>query len=261
MGVDFIDYILADRHVIPKDQTRFYSEKIAYLPDSYQCNDSKRAIAEMASTRADVGLPEHGFVFCCFNNNFKIAPAMFGLWMDLLREIDGSVLWLLENDAVAARGLRTEAQSRGIAPERLVFAARAKPPEHLARHRLADLFLDTLPYGAHTTASDALYAGLPVLTCEGTSFAGRVGTSLVHAAGMPELAVPSLDAYRDMALRLVRDPEALTALKAKLARNRDTCPLFDTIRITRHLESAYEAMLERTRRGMKPETFHVEARP
>jgi predicted O-linked N-acetylglucosamine transferase (SPINDLY family) len=261
MGVDFMDYILADRHVIPAADTRFYSEKIAYLPDSYQCNDSKREIAATVPARAEAGLPEGAFVFCCFNNNFKIAPAMFDVWMGLLRDIDGSVLWLLENDAAAAHGLRAEAQARGIAAERLVFAPRAKPPEHLARHRLADLFLDTLPYGAHTTASDALYAGLPVLTCTGTSFAGRVGTSLVHAAGVPELAMPSLDAYRDMALKLAREPETLAALKAKLARHRDVCALFDTARITRHLESAYETMLERARRGQRPETFHVEARP
>ncbi len=259
MGVDFIDYILADRFVIPDAHAPFYSEKIAYLPDSYQCNDTKREIAETAPTRAAAGLPDSGFVFCCFNNNFKIAPEMFDLWMDLLRETAGSALWLLENDAAAARGLRSEAGLRGVAPERLVFAPRMKPPEHLARHRLADLFLDTLPYGAHTTASDALYAGLPVLTCTGGSFAGRVGTSLVHAAGVPELAVPSRDAYRETALRLARDPAALNALKDRLDRNRATSALFDTARITRSLESAYRTMLGRVRHGLPPQSFAVEA--
>ena len=259
MGTEAMDYILADRFVIPQGQARYYSEKVVALPDSYQCNDSKRPIADATPTRAEMGLPDRGFVFCCFNNNFKIAPFMFSLWMDLLREVDGSVLWLLENDAVAAGGLRREAQARGIAPERLVFAQRMKPAQHLARHRLADLFLDTLPYGAHTTGSDALYAGLPVLTCTGEAFAGRVGTSLVNAAGMPELAVDSLDAYRAAALKLARDPEALKALKAKLARNRDSCALFDTVRITRSLEAAYRTMHARAQQGLAPESFVVGA--
>ncbi|MSP94585.1 MAG: hypothetical protein EXR00_04895 [Alphaproteobacteria bacterium] len=253
-----MDYILADRFVIPEAQAQYYAESIATLPDSYQCNDSKRRIADIAPTRGEAGLPEQGFVFCCFNNNFKIAPEMFSLWMDLLREVEGSALWLLENDASAARALKREAEARGIAAERLVFAARMKTPEHLARHKLADLFLDTLPYGAHTTASDALYAGLPVLTCTGETFAGRVGTSLVNAAGVPELAVPSRDAYRALALKLAREPGTLRALKTRLAQTRETCALFDTARITRSLESAYVTMIERARRGLPPESFAVE---
>jgi predicted O-linked N-acetylglucosamine transferase (SPINDLY family) len=261
MGGDFIDYIIADKIVLPDEQRAYYTENIAYLPDTYQCNDSKRRIADTTPKRTDAGLPEQGFVFCCFNNNYKIMPEMFDIWMRLLCAIEGSVLWLLEDNPAAARGLRREAEARGLAPERLVFAPRMPSAEHLARHRLADLFLDTLPYGAHTTASDALWAGLPVLTCKGTTFAGRVASSLLSAAGMPETSVNSLADYEAEALRLARDKPALAALKAKLARTRDTCPLFDTARFTRNLEAAFQTMVERQNRGERPTTFAVEVTP
>jgi predicted O-linked N-acetylglucosamine transferase (SPINDLY family) len=229
-----------------------------YLPDTYQCNDSKRHIADSVLTRADVGLPTQGFVFCSFNNNYKIRRETFEIWMRLLDRTEGSVLWLLESNPSAVRNLRLEAQRRGIAAERLVFAPNVEYFNHLARHRLADLFLDSLPTCAHTTASDALWAGLPVLTCLGESFAGRVAASLLSAIGLPELVARSLEEYEAKALDLASDPSALAAVKAKLARNRDTHPLFDTVRVTRHLESAYTRMIEIYRKQRVPESFSVD---
>lgn len=258
MGAAYIDYIVADRIVIPDEHRVYYVEKIVTLPNTYQCNDRQRHIAELVPRRAELGLPEQGFVFCCFNNSSKILPHMFALWMRLLNEVETSVLWLLESSPAAVRNLKREAEARGIAAERLVFASHAEPPEHLARHRAADLFLDTIPYGAHTTASDALWAGLPVLTCKGTTFAGRVAASLLRAVGLPELVTPSLGEYEALALHLARDPGAIFALKAKLARNRDVFPLFDTVRFTRNLEAAFTTMCERQRRGQPPENFAVE---
>jgi predicted O-linked N-acetylglucosamine transferase (SPINDLY family) len=196
-------------------------------------------------------------VFCCFNNNYKIAPGVFALWMRLLRAVPGSVLWLLEDNPVAARNLRHEAQRRGVAPERLVFAPRLELPLHLARHRLADLFLDTLPYNAHTTASDALWAGLPLVTCAGRTFASRVAGSLLRAVGLPELVTASLGAYEDLAMALATDPGRLTALRDRLARDRATAPLFDIDRFRRHIESAYATMLDLHRRGEEPASFAV----
>ena len=257
MGVPYFDYIIADPTVIPDEHRAFYSEKIAALPDTYQCNDSKRRIAEHTPTREDVGLPRHGFVFCCFNDPSKIAPEFFGVWMQLLQQVEGSVLWLLENNTDATSNLKSEARNRGIDPARLVFAPHLKLADHLARHRLADLFLDTLPYGAHTTASDSLWAGLPVLTCLGGTFPGRVAASLLQAVGMPELIAPSLEGYEVFALRCARDSEFLSGLKAKLARNRKTEALFDTARFTRNLEAAFITMCERQRRGEMPADFRV----
>ncbi|MFZ0693018.1 MAG: tetratricopeptide repeat protein [Alphaproteobacteria bacterium] len=259
IGSDYMDYIIADRWVIPADHQRHYVEKIAYLPDSYQVNDSKRRISEHTPSRADSGLPESGFVFCSFNNTYKITPALFDLWMRLLRQVESSVLWLLAGTRAAPANLRRAAAKRGIDPGRLVFAPRMKLDDHLARHRLGDLFLDTLPYNAHTTASDALWAGLPVITCIGSTFAGRVAASLLDAARLPELITRSLDDYEALALMLARDRNALAATKAKLAANRDTCPLFDTDRFRRHIESAYLTMWERYQRGEAPVGFSVPA--
>jgi len=259
MGAPYVDYIVADRIVIPDEHRAFYAEKIVTLPDAYQCNDPHRAIADTTPSRAELDLPERAFVFCCFNNSNKLTPEIFALWMRLLHQVDGSVLWLLEDNQAATRNLRREAAARGVASDRLVFAPRVKPAEHLARHRAADLFLDTLPYGAHTTASDALWTGLPVLTCQGSTFAGRVGASLLHAAGLPELITDSLDAYEGLALKLARDRDALRGLKEELARNRDTCALFDTARFTRHFEAALTTMRERQRDGKSPVHFSIDA--
>ena len=260
MGASYVDYILADRIVIPDEHRRFYTEKIAILPDTYQCNDSKRRIAETTPSRAEAGLPAQGFVFCCFNDPSKITPEIFGVWMRLLKDVDGSVLWLLENNPEATRNLRREAEARAVDGSRLIFAPHMKLAEHLARHRLADVFLDTLPYGAHTTASDSLWAGVPVLTCMGTSFAGRVAASLLHAIAMPELITNSLEDYAALALKLAREQTELAAIRTKLAGNRDTCPLFDTVRFTRNFEAALATMHRRQQNGESRGHFAVALR-
>jgi predicted O-linked N-acetylglucosamine transferase (SPINDLY family) len=257
LGASYIDYIIADAHVIPREHQDCYVEKVIYLPDSYQVNDTKRPIAARTPSRMEAKLPPAGLVLCCFNNPYKIVPDVFDVWMRLLTKIEGSVLWLFERNAEAPRNLRMEAGRRGVDPQRLVFASPINLPDHLARHRLADVFLDTLPYNAHTTASDALWAGVPVVTCLGSTFPGRVAASLLHAVGMPDLITQSLEEYESLVRRLARDPALLAAIKAKLARNRDSCRLFDTARFTRHIEAAYDAMWERYRRGEPPESFSV----
>jgi protein O-GlcNAc transferase len=221
-------------------------------------NDTRLKIAERTPTRQETGLPEHAFVFCCFNNNWKITPAIFDVWMRLLHRVEGSVLWLLRANEGAERNLSNEAQRRGIDPSRLVFARPLPLDQHLARHRLADLFLDTLPYNAHTTASDALWAGLPVLTCKGEAFAGRVAASLLHAVGVPELITSNLEDYQALALKLARDPALLAEIKAKVVHHRDTYPLFNTVRFTRHIEAAYTTMWEIWQRGEAPKSFSVQ---
>jgi predicted O-linked N-acetylglucosamine transferase (SPINDLY family) len=257
MGTDYFDYILADRLVIPEDNQSDYAEKVVYLPGCYQVNDSKRTIATHTPTRADLQLPDKGFVFCCFNNNYKIAPEVFGIWMRLLSKVDGSVLWLIEGNTAVSRNLRNAAAQHGVAAERLVFAPRMALEEHLARHRLADLFLDTLPINAHTTASDALWAGLPVLTCMGNAFAGRVAASLLHAVGLPQLITRNLEEYEQLALRLATTAGALSSIRTQLGANPTALPLFDADHFRRHLESAFTQMWERQRRGEPPAGFAV----
>ncbi|MEI9806134.1 MAG: tetratricopeptide repeat protein [Pseudolabrys sp.] len=259
MGAPFIDYFIGDKIAAPFSLQPFFAERIVQLPDSYQVNDSRRPIAARVPTRAEAGLPERAFVFCSFNNNWKIAPDVFDVWMRLLSQIENSVLWLLKDNDGAERNLRHEAERRGVDPARLVFAGRMMPDEHLARHALADVFLDTLPCNAHTTASDALWAGLPVLTCTGTIFAGRVAASLLNAAGMPELIAGNLADYEALALKLARDPALLSATKAKLARNRGTCALFDTERFARNIEAAFVTMWETWQRGEAPKGFSLDA--
>lgn len=256
-GAEYMDYIIGDAEVIPEEHEAYFSEQVVRLPDSYQVNDTKRVIAEHVPSRAAAGLPESGFVFCCFNNSYKITPEVFDVWMRLLQQVEGSVLWLLQDNTVASRNLKLEASARGVDPKRLVFAPRRPPPDHLARHRLADLFLDTLPCNAHTTASDALWAGLPVLTCRGHFFVGRVAASLMRAIGLPELIVDDLAGYEAVALRLAQRPGELAALKSRLAKNRMTHPLFDIDRYRLHLESAYATMMEHHRQGMPRQGFLV----
>ncbi len=259
MGADFIDYILVDPFIVPLDQQSNYSEKLVHLPDCYQVNDTKRAIAEIPPSRASCGLPEDGFVFCCFNQTYKITPAVFDVWMRLLRSIPRSTLWLYRDNEVAARNLRREAQARDIDPERLVFAPRLELQDHLARHAHADLFLDTQPYNAHTTASDALWTGLPVLTCAGKTFPSRVCGSLLHAVGLPELITNNLEDYEALALRLATDPMFLETIRAKLARNRKTSPLFDTNRFRLNIEAAYTEMWRSSEIGQAPRTITVQS--
>ncbi len=257
IGADFIDYILVDTHIVPPDQNAFYTEKLVYLPNSYMVNDRKRLIAEETPKRADCGLPETGFVYCAFNNAYKLTPEIFDIWMRLLVETPDGVLWLSAGNEGSRENLRREAKQRGVNPDRLVFAPRAEMPDHLARHRLADLFLDTAPFNAHTTASDALWSGLPVLTYSGASFASRVAGSLLHAVGLPELVVGSLADYEAMAFKLTRDTELLTGLRARLAENIPTAPLFDSRRFTRNLETAYVKMRQHWADGNAPEAFSV----
>jgi predicted O-linked N-acetylglucosamine transferase (SPINDLY family) len=257
MGASYIDYIIADQTVIPDESRKFYSEKIVVLPNTYQVNDRTRIVSDKAFNRSAAGLPSQGVVFCCFNNTYKITPYVFDRWMRLLRQVGGSVLWLLEDNASAASNLRKEAVARSVRPERLVFAERIQLPEHLARHKLADLFLDTLPVNAHTTASDALWAGLPVLTQIGETFAGRVAASLLNAIGLPELITSTPQAYEALAIELATNPEKLAAIKRKLANNRLTTPLFDTQTFTRHIEAAYTIMHERYQANLPPDHIYV----
>ncbi len=257
LGASYLDYIIADQHVIPAAHKPFYTEKVVYLPNCYQANDRNKEIATRIPGRADCGLPAAGFVFCCFNNSYKITPEIFDCWMRILNSVEGSVLWLLEDTAAAAANLRREATARGVNAARLIFAGRMPLPEHLARHRCADLFLDTLPYNAHTTASDALWAELPVLTCLGGTFAGRVSASLLNNLDMPELVTATLQDYERRAIEFATDPQIRARTKQKLSDNRLTTPLFDTGLFTGHIEAAYTAMVERHKAGLAPDHIVV----
>ncbi len=260
-GADFIDYIIADAFVAPMEQQPHFTERIVHLPSCYQPNDRRRQISPTVPSRAACGLPEMGFVFCSFNSAYKITQDVFGIWMRLLDAVPGSVLWLLDADTLAKANLQREAVARGIDPSRLVFAPKLRMQEHLARQRLADLFLDTLPVNAHTTASDALWAGLPVLTCAGRAFIGRVAGSLLHAIGLPELITHTLGDYEALAQRLATDASLLRDLRDRLDRNRLTAPLFDSERYARNIESAYAHMVRLHAAGRPPEAFAVRDLP
>jgi predicted O-linked N-acetylglucosamine transferase (SPINDLY family) len=246
LGADCYDYILTDSFVTPPEQQVNFVERFMYLPHCVYPGDRKRTIGAIP-TREQCGLPEEGFVLCCFNGSYKITPAMFEIWMHLLQAVPGGVLWLLESNPLASANLRREAAQRGVAPERLIFAPRVPLAEHLARHAVADLFLDTLPYNAHTTANDALYAGLPVLTCAGETFASRVSGSQLRAIGLPELVTESLEDYEAMALRLSREPDLLGLLRQRLRHNRDSTALFNTEEYTRALEEVLAAACDAVR--------------
>ena len=257
LGADYMDYIIADRTLIPLESQSCYSEKVVYLPNSYQVNDRKRLISDREFTRQELGLPEHGFIFCCFNNNFKILPATFEGWMRILKAVEGSVLWLFQNNSWAVENLKKEAEKQGIAADRLVFADRLPLPEHLARHRQADLFLDTFPYNAHTTTSDAFWAGLPVLTLMGQSFPSRVAASLLNAIGLPELITNTQEEYESLAIELAMNHQKIADIKLKLASNRMTTPLFDTPLFAKNLEAAYIKMYERYQADLSPDHISI----
>jgi protein O-GlcNAc transferase len=257
-GAGFMDYMVADKVVLPPEEQQCYSERIVYLPGCYQVTDAKRQIGRSPMSRAEAGLPDAGFVYCSFNNSFKLTPRIFDVWMRLLHAAEGSVLWLLASSDLAMANLRREAAARGIDPQRLVFAPRMAPAEHLARHRMADLFLDTVPCNAHTTASDALWAGLPMVTLKGETFTGRVAASLLHAVGLPELVTNSLEEYGALARSLSSNRVLLAAIRQKLQDNLRTAPLFDTDRYRRHIEQAYTTMIDIWRRGENPRSFSVE---
>jgi predicted O-linked N-acetylglucosamine transferase (SPINDLY family) len=253
IGAKYIDYLIADKVVIPENSKKYYVEKIAYIPNSYQANDNQRKISTRSFTKAELGLPDNSFVFACFNNNYKITPSTFDSWMRILKHSQKSVLWLLSDNTVAKNNLIKEAALRGIHSSRLVFAERMPLSEHLARHRQADLFLDTLPYNAHTTASDALWAGLPVLTCIGTSFAGRVAASLLNAIDLSELITNTQLEYETLAIELAMNPQKIANIKLRLSNNRSKSPLFDTSLFTRNLESAYMKIYERYQNALEPD--------
>ena len=257
MGTDYIDYLIADSTLIPDSQQQYYAEKIVYLPDAYMASDTTPSVSGQNSSRAAFGLPS-GFAFCCANTSYKIAPEIFGIWMRLLGAVEGSNLWLAQSNPIAMRNLQQEAKARGIDPERIIFLPYlAHRHDHLARLSLADLFLDTLPYNAHATASDALWAGLPILTCMGKTFPGRVAASLLNVIGLPELITQDLDAYEALALALARNPQRLISLRQKLSTNRASYPLFDMARFAKHIESAYVAMWKRHQAGLAPEHIRV----
>lgn len=257
MGANYIDYIIADPTIIPSESRQYYSEKVVYLPNSYQPNDRKREISKKIFTKQELNLPKEGFVFCCFNNNFKITVPTFDGWMRILKNVDGSILWLLEDNPIAMLNLRKEAKFRGVDPNRLIFAKRVLLSEHLARYRLADLFLDTLPYNAHTTTSDALWAGLPVLTCVGDSFSSRVAASLLNAIELSELITTTQEQYEALAIELATTPKKLKSIKQKLERNKLTTALFDTLRFTKHIEAAYKQMYERYQADLPPNNIYI----
>jgi predicted O-linked N-acetylglucosamine transferase (SPINDLY family) len=257
MGAEYFDYLISDKTIIPLDHQGDYSEKIIYLP-CYQVNDTKRCISDRVYGRAELGLPSVGFVFCCLNNNYKITPAIFDGWMRILKQVPGSVLWLLGDNKTTVANLQAEAVRRGVGAERLIFAKRLPLPEYLASYRCANLFLDTSPYNAGTTASDALWAGLPVLTWLGETFSARVAASLLSAIGLPELVANSQAEYEALAVALATQPERLKDIKQKLADNRLTAPLFDTVRFKRHIEAAYTQIYERYQNGLMPDHIYLE---
>jgi predicted O-linked N-acetylglucosamine transferase (SPINDLY family) len=257
MGSDCMDYLIADHFVIPEGQEVHYAEKIIYLPQSFQANDDRRVIDPVVPTRADCALPEQGFVFCSFNNTYKINPPCFALWLGLLAAVPGAVLWILGDDDAVEANLRATARAAGVSADRLVFARRWPYARHLARLRLADLFLDSLPFNGGTTVSDALWAGVPVLTCAGRAFAARMAGSLLHAVGLPELVTATPQDYEALALRLARDDALLTSWRSRLAANRLRYPLFDTARFCTSLEAAYRAIWERQLAGLPPASIHV----
>jgi protein O-GlcNAc transferase len=261
MGADFIDYMIADPIVIPPEERSAYTERLIVLPHTYQPTDDQRHIPATTTSRADVGLPEGAFVFCSFNNNYKISPAEFDIWMRLLQAVPNSVLWLLRSNPTAEINLRREAEARGITAERLVFAEKLDHPAHLARHRHADLFLDTFNYNAHTTASDALWAGLPLVTKRGRQFSARVAASLLSAIGLDELVTGTAEAYEQLILALAQDPARLKDLRHRLATNRQTHPLFDTKLYTRHVEAGLEESHRRHREGLAPADITVATLP
>ncbi|MFI3185651.1 MAG: hypothetical protein QX198_06680, partial [Methylococcaceae bacterium] len=258
MAAAYMDYLIADRTVIPDDQRQHYSEKIVYLPNCFQPNLSKRTASKAALTRKELGLPEAGFVFCCFNNHNRITPTTFAAWMRILKAVDGSVLWLNNGPSTAVNNLKKEALKLGINEHRLIFAKQASVEEQLNRSQLADLFMDTLTYNAGTTASNALRMGLPLLTCVGRSYASRMAASQLNAVNLPELITNTQDEYEALAIELAIHPEKFKSLRDKLINNLPTALLYNTPLYTKHLESAYLKMYERHQNGLAPEHIYVE---
>ena len=259
MGANFIDYIIADRTIIPEKFKNYYSEEIIYMPNSYQPNNNQRPISTRNITKQEMDLPEDSFVFCSFNNNYKITKSEFDIWMNLLKRVDGSVLWLLKSNRWVEDNLKREAENRRVDSKRLIFAKKIVIEEHLARHKLADLFLDTFNVNAHTTASDALWAGLPVVTKLGNSFVSRVAGSLLKAIGLPELVTENEKDYESLIIDLALNPDKLLKIKEKLLINRISQPLFDSEIYTRHLENAFKQAYEHHINGIMPKTIIIDS--
>ncbi|MDB4133314.1 hypothetical protein N9608_07530, partial [Amylibacter sp.] len=257
MGAEFLDYIVSDQHLIPPESQKYFSEKQLYLPNTYLPTDDRREISQKPMCRSDMGLPDDAFIFCCFNNNYKISPNEFDIWMRLLTKVKNSVLWLRESNQFSSINMKNEAQKRKVDPSRLVFANKAPMDEHLARHRLADLFVDTFVFNAHTTASEALWAGLPVVTKVGQGFAARVGGSLLNAVGLPELITQTEKDYEALILELATNPKKLAKIKERLATNRLTQPLFNTELYTKHLENGYQQAYQNYFDGNLPQKIIV----
>lgn len=257
-GADYIDYIMVDKTILPVENQPHFTEKAVYLPHCYMVNDPELTISDRVFTRQELGLPESGFVYCCLNSGFKILPATFDGWMRILEAVDGSVLWLLESNPAAVTNLRKEAEARGVDGGRLIFTRRLPVDENLARYKLADLFIDTLPYNAHATTSDCLRVGLPVLTCMGHSFAARVAASLLKTIGLPEMITNSQEEYEAKAIELAKNPDRLREIRARLDANLATTPLYDSALFARHIEAAYEAMYARYQAGLPPEVIEVQ---
>jgi predicted O-linked N-acetylglucosamine transferase (SPINDLY family) len=259
MGAEYIDYLISDSTLIPKDKKHHYLEKIAYLPDSFMVNDTKNKASTREFTRKEAGLPEEGFVYSCFNHHYKITQSVFNSWMKILSQVEGSVLWLSDGNNTGVSNLKNEAEKRGVDSKRLIFAPRLDLREdHLNRIKLSDLFLDTLPYNAHATTSDALQVGLPVLTRIGKSFASRVAASLINSVNLPELITETQEQYEVMAIGLAKDKEKLKLIREKLKNNLPLSPLYDTPLYVKQLESAYEEMFERSQNGLEPDHIYVE---
>ena len=257
MGADFIDYLIADLTIIPEEYRNYYSEEIIYMPHSYQPTNNNRLISQKEMTRSDMGLPEDSFVFCCFNNSYKITSVEFDIWMNLLKQVEGSVLWLLKTNKWAQANLRKEAENRGVNQDRIIFAEKLPQAEHLARQKLADLFIDTFNVNAHTTASDALWGGLPVVTKIGKGFASRVAASLLNAIDLPELVTDNEKDYESLILELAHNQEKLIKIKDRLVMNRISKPLFDSEMYTKHLENGYQQIYQNFIDGNKPKTINI----
>jgi predicted O-linked N-acetylglucosamine transferase (SPINDLY family) len=257
-GTDLIDYIIAHKTLIPKENQKFFSEKIIYLPDSYQPNDYTKKMSKKVFTREELSLPKNAFVFCCFNQNYKITPNIFNIWMKILKKIEGSVLWLIKDSNEGVNNLKKEANKRGINPDKIIFAKRMTISEHLARHKMADLFIDTFPYTAHTTCSDALWSGLPVITLMGQSFASRLSGTLLNAVGLNELIATTEKDYEDLIINLAKDSNQLKIIKNKLEKNKINQPIFNTKLYTKKIESAYKEIYKRYHSDLPLENIEIE---
>ena len=257
LGTNLIDYIIADKTLIPNGEEINYSEKIIYLPDTYQCNDSKKVISKKKFFRKDFNLPEDKFIFCCFNQKYKLNPETTKIWASVMQKVNNSVLWLLDDENQSTYNLVEEFKSAGLHSSRIIFSKKLPLDEHLARHRLADLFLDTFPYGAHTTASDSLWSGLPLITKIGNTFASRVAASLLKAIGLDELITTSDVEYINLATELANNPKKLNLIKNKLNENIKTKPLFDTKKFTKNLETGYFLVNKRYLENLPAENIEV----